>query len=219
MFTSYVPALATLLAAFYGAKYAFEFQRNKETEEKRRNDVVNGNIAIFNLMSMTNSLYAFQAQGINPYRDLPAAFLLIPPVLHPIGEDIKIDPASLYFLLENSSGNLLGEIIAEQRKYITAVESIDERSRIHVNEVQPLLERAGIQQGFDYPLEKFEEALGPRTYFTIKHTTDQVVEHVDRTIISLQVISQKLADVLKHLYPKEYVLRYSLPKEQEYRRP
>ena len=37
--TSYVPALATLVAAFYGAKYAFQFQKDKEMEDnKRQND-------------------------------------------------------------------------------------------------------------------------------------------------------------------------------------
>ena len=36
LFSYYVPALATLLAAFYGAKFAFEFQRKKEMEDDRK---------------------------------------------------------------------------------------------------------------------------------------------------------------------------------------
>jgi len=43
-FTSYVPALATLVAAYFGARYAFDFQHNKEIEEKRQEQIVNGNL-------------------------------------------------------------------------------------------------------------------------------------------------------------------------------
>jgi len=38
-FTSYVPALATLLAAFYGAKFAFQFQREKDEEKNKEKHI------------------------------------------------------------------------------------------------------------------------------------------------------------------------------------
>ncbi len=56
LFVSYLPALVTLVAAFLGAKYAFEFQRAKEKDDIRRKDLVNGNNALFNLYRMLNTL-------------------------------------------------------------------------------------------------------------------------------------------------------------------
>jgi len=56
LLTSYVPALATLVAAFYGAKYAFQFQREKEIEDNKRRNVVNGNSAIFSMIRIVKDL-------------------------------------------------------------------------------------------------------------------------------------------------------------------
>lgn len=211
LFTSYVPALATLVAAFYGAKYAFEFQRKKEEEDKKKKDLVSANIANFNLMRMANSLLVFRKQAIDPFRDKPTAFLEIPAFLHTVGEDIKINPESLYFLLETKERNLLAEIIVEERKYITTVHAINERSTLHRNEIQPLLENAGVKQGGVYSLEQLEQALGERMFITINMATEQVVTHVDETISSIQAVSKKLADCMKIMHPDECVIRYTLP--------
>ncbi len=211
LFTSYVPALATLLAAFYGAKYAFEFQRKKEAEDNKKKDLVNANIAIFNLMRMANSLLVFRKQIIDPFRGKPTAFLEIPPVLHAVGEDIKINPESLYFLLETKERNLLGEIIVEESRYLTAIQSINERSTLHRNEIQPLLERAGFPERGLFSLEQIEQALGSRMFVTINQATDQVIAHVDQTITSIQAVSNKLVDCLKNMHPDECVIRYYLP--------
>lgn len=211
LFTSYVPALATLVAAFYGAKYAFDFQRKKEESDKKKKDLVSANIASFNLMRMANSLLVFRKQAIDPFRGKPTAFLEIPAFLHTVGEDIHINAESLYFLLETEERNLLAEIIVEERKYVTTIHAINERSTLHRNEIQPLLETAGVKQGGTYSLEQLEQALGERMFITINMATDQVVTHVDETISSIQAVSKKLADCIKTIHPDEYVIRYSLP--------
>lgn len=211
LFTSYVPALATLIAAFYGAKYAFDFQRKKEREDQKKKDLVAANTTIFNLMRMANSLLVFRKQVIDPFRGKPTAFLEIPPVLHTIGEDIKINPESLYFLLQTKERNLLGEILIEERRYHTAIESISERSNLHRNEIQPLLEQSSIMQGEFYSIEQIEKALGERMFVTINQATDQLIAHVDQTIESIQTVSNKLVGCMKNLHPDESVIRYSLP--------
>jgi len=211
LFTSYVPALATLVAAFYGAKYAFEFQRKKEVEDQKKKDLTAANITIFNLMRMANSLLVFKKQIIDPFRGKPSAFLEMPPVLHTVGEDININANSLYFLLQTEERNLLGEIMVEERRYHTAIQSINERSSLHRNEIQPLLERAGIQQGGVYSMEDIEKALGERMFVTINQATDQLIARVDQAIASIQSVSSKLADCMKNMHPDECVIRYSLP--------
>jgi len=209
--TSYVPALTTLVAAFYGAKYAFDFQRTKESEDQKKKDLIAANITIFNLMRMANSLLVFKKQVIDPFRGKPTAFLEMPPVLHTVGEDIKINPESLYFLLQTKERNLLGEIIIEERRYHAAIESINERSNLHRNEIQPLLETSGIMQGGFYSIEQIEKALGERMFVTINQATEQLVVHVDQTIASIQTVSNKLVECMKNLHPDESVIRYSLP--------
>lgn len=89
--TSYVPALATLVAAFYGAKYAFQFQEDKERGDNKRHNIVNGNIAIFTIMRMANQLTIYQRQIIDPVRDSSTRFLAMQPTLDLVKDDIKLN--------------------------------------------------------------------------------------------------------------------------------
>lgn len=119
--TSYVPALATLAAAFYGAKYAFQFQKDKEQEDNKKRNILNGNIAIFNLMRMTMKLRNVQRQIIDPARNRLVLFLQMQPTPHLINNDIKLNIESLYFLLETDDRNLLGELVTEDARYQSAL--------------------------------------------------------------------------------------------------
>lgn len=208
--TSYVPALATLVAAFYGAKYAFQFQKDKEKEDNKRRNVVNGNSAIFNMMRMTNTLRTVQRQIIDPARDRPVRFLQMQPTLHLINDDIKLNIETLYFLLETEARNLLGELVTEEARYQSALDAINERSRLHREEVQPVLERAGIVQGGDYSLAQIENALGNRLYTTIQQATEQAIDHVDSTVVSLKQVSDKLTASLKKQFPNETIISFEI---------
>lgn len=145
--TSYIPSLATLVAAFYGAKFAFQFQNDKERKESKSRNVVNGNSSIFALMRMANKLASFQRQVINPFRTSPAGLLAIPATNQLEKDDIKLNIEKLYFLLDTADKNLLGEVMIEEERYRSAIEAINMRSRLHMSEVQPKLESAGFVIG------------------------------------------------------------------------
>ncbi len=215
LFTSYVPALATLLAAYFGAKYAFDFQRNKEIENTKRKNIVNGNVVIFNILRMINNLLNFQKQIIDPVRRKPSAFLEMSPTTQLPKEDISIDLNSIYYILETEDRNLLGEISVELSKYQKALDAINERSIIHIHEVQPTLEKAAIVQGGDYHPEQIEAALGNRLYVTMHEATKQVIEHVDNTLLSLQRVGSKLTQSLKKQFPGETIISISIPEQGE----
>lgn len=207
--TSYVPALATLVAAFYGAKYAFQFQKDKAKEDERRLNVVNGNSVIFTMMRMITTLRNVQKQIIEPARSQPARFLQMRPTQY-LGDDIKLNIESLYFLLETDERNILGEVVIEEQRYLSAVQSINERSRIHREEVQPVLERAGVIEGGDYSLRQIENALGERLYKTLQLVTEDMVNDVDGTILSLKAVADKLRERLKRIYPDDKIIGFDI---------
>jgi hypothetical protein len=209
-FTSYVPALATLLAAYFGAKYAFDFQRNKEIEDTKRKNIVSGNVVIFNLTQMLNSLLSYQKQIIDPVRKKPSAFIEMSPTTQLSKADISINLDSIYYILETENKNLLGEISVEISRYQRALDAINERSLIHIHEVQPTLEKAGIIHGGDYRPEQVISALGNRLYVTMQDSTAQVIEHVDSTISSLQEVGGKLTQTLKKQFPGESIIGISV---------
>lgn len=214
-FTSYVPALATLLAAYFGAKYAFDFNRAKELDDKKRKNIISGNIVIFNLTRMLNSLLSYRNQIIDPVRTKPSAFLEMSPTTQLSKEDISIELEGIYFILDTEERNLLGEVSIEISRYQRALDAINERSLIHIHEVQPTLERAGIVQGGDYHPEQIIAALGNRLYVTMQDSTAQVIQHVDSTISSLQEVGDKLTKTFKKVFPGESIIGISVPDKIE----
>jgi hypothetical protein len=208
--TSYVPALATLVAAFYGAKYAFQFQKDKEEEDNKRRNIINGKIAIFNMMQMTSVLRNFQKQVIDQVRDRPTCFLEMRPTTHLEKNAITLNIETLYFLLDTDDRNLLGELVTEEARYQSALDAINERSRVYTQEIEPVLDRAGFVQPGNYSVAQIEQAIGNRLYNILCDATNQVIHHVDSTILSLKRCADKLTASLKTQYPKETIISFEI---------
>lgn len=207
---SYIPALATLLAAFYGAKFAFQFQKDKELIDARKHNLINANRAIFALSRMANKLFLYQRDVINPVRKSPGRFLELRPTLDLEKDLIELDIESLGFLLETVHVNLLGEVIVEEERYRSAIDAINSRSQLHLHTIQPQLEK--VTSGPNgLTLEEIKQCLGERLYSTLQQSTDQVVEHVDSSLISVQDIAIKLNKSVKELYPTQKVISFSFP--------
>lgn len=207
-FTYYLPALTTLSAAFFGAYFAFHFQRDKEKEDLKKLNRVNGNIAIFNIALMTSNLKNIQQQIIDPVRNSPLRCLQMQPVLHIRNDDIELSIETLHFLLETDDRNLLGELAVEETRYQRALDAINKRSRYHVDEIQPLFERTKAVLDGNYTAEQIEAVLGRRLYRTIKNATEDAIELVDETIVSMKETADKLRISLKKQYPNEKVIGF-----------
>ena len=175
--------------------------------------MVNGNNSIFALSRMSNKLVNFQRQIINPSRDSPARFLEMRPTATLEKDDIKLDMEKLYFILEADDRDLLGEIMVEEERYRSAIDAINERSRLHLHEVQPLLERAGFVLGGKYPFAQIETMLGQRLYSTIAQNTEQVISHVDSAVVSINLVADKLTASLKKQYPDKKIISFVIPNE------
>lgn len=215
LFSNYVPAIVTLLAAYFGAKFAFDFQSNKEKQEQINKNRVSGNLAIFKLATMLNTLTQYQRQFIDPVRAKPTAFLeMIPTLLH-FKDDISFNIDSLSFLLDTDDKNLVGELSVEEARYKAAIAVINERSIVHRQEAQLALETANIMHGGDYTVEHMKKVLGERLFHTLCNTTDDVIEHVDSTILSLNSIANKLSKSLKKQFPKEKIISLSTGIDKE----
>jgi hypothetical protein len=100
------------------------------------------------------------------------------------------------------------DLLVAEGRFQTAVRVLNERSKLHFQTVQPLLERAGIAEGGDYYKKQIEAALGDRLTVQLTRFTDDVIGHVDDAIISLKETSDKLHTALKELYPKETIINF-----------
>jgi hypothetical protein len=212
--TSYIPALATLVAAYYGAKFAFQFEENKEERALKKQNLVNANNCLFSMSRMANKLAVYQRDIINPFRNDPMRFIAINATSELEKESVKLDINSLYFILQTNDKNLLGEVVTEEERYRAAVDTINLRSEYHLKYIQPALESAGFISGNKYSLAQLRDMLGPLHYDTLVNATEQVIEYVDNTILSIKLVADSLKDSVKKQYPNETVLGFSLPNSQ-----
>ncbi len=210
--TVVVTSIATVGAAYFGAKVAFDKNAEKERENIRNQNRINGNIALFNLMHMINLLGSFRLQFIDPWRTNDHAFLLILPAL-PF-EKIKLNVEALSFLLETDEPNLLGELALSEEAYRNAVGSINERSRLHRDDVQPKLEQAGFIQG-QHNANQAADLLGNRLNQTLKLATDTMIKVVDETIDRLKINTERLGKCLKTHFPEGKTIHVEFPAKNE----
>ena len=123
---------------------------------------------------------------------------------------VSINIEALSFILEMNEPNILGELSVEESKYQRVIEAIEERTRIHRDEAQPLLEKAGIKAGSIHSFKEIEDALGERLYTTLQQSTSQIIGFVDDTIVGLQSVGNELSQNIQEMYPKEKMLKISI---------
>lgn len=85
-FIDIIDALATLIAAFAGAWFAFLYQNRQKQSEERKENISAGNRALATLLQQTNTLKIYQKDIIDPCRDDPGIHIAIKPTL-PYRED------------------------------------------------------------------------------------------------------------------------------------
>ncbi len=205
-----VPAVATLIAAFFGAWFAYRLQDKAKVREERASNISAANRVLFTVFQQINSLTLLQRDIIDPVRNHPMKFIAMQPVMPEQQEDIQFDFSSLGFLLNTKHKQIVLDLFIEQQRFREAIKAISYRSALHIQQVQPSLERAGIQEGVDYTIEELGKVLGPRLYKTLQHATDQIIYYVDRTIASIDEVKGKMIKAFKELYPEGEFLNFEL---------
>ncbi len=219
VFTVYLPALATLMAAYFGAKYAFDLQSDREKEAIKQRNAANGNLALFSIVRMINNLLNYEQQIIAPVRDKPTAFIEMKASLPSEKDIVSLNIESLFFLLSSHNPNILGELTVEESKYQRAFDAIRERSKIHQKEAIPLVAKANFRAGDSYSAEMMEKILGERLFRVLQESTKQIITHVDSTILSLQEIETQLRQMLKDLYPDKKIIGLVVSDQQKDSKP
>ena len=208
-----VPSIATLLAAFSGAWFAYRLQDKQKAREQRATNISSANRALFTIFQQINTLRVFQDQIIDPVRNHSMRFIAMQPILEEKCAEINFNFPSLEFLLNTKQKQLLPELFIEQQRFFAAIKAINIRSELHI-QAQPILEHAGIQEGVDYFGEelrkKLWEALGERRYKLLERATDQAVYHVDKTLVSLISVKGKMISTFKDLFPEGDFLNFEL---------
>lgn len=200
----------TLVAAFFGAKYAFKLQLINHEQRMVKEQVEAGNKAIFELVRTYNQFYAIRNQLIDQHRQNPGRHLLILPMIGNI-HVIQLNFDDLAFMFDSKDPNLLGRLAMFQQEVATTIDAIVQRSQFHVEFIQAAAERIEDQtKGLIY-LDQLEKELGNRNTHTVKMLTDAVVSGVDKVILDAEKLTNELNTILEEVFPRHRIIKMIAP--------
>lgn len=201
-------AFVTLVAAFLGAWSAFKLEDRSRKRKQVEKNIAAGNRAIFTLLRMFNELFVIQQKVIEPIRGRDSKSIIMLPLLLRNYEELRFEVNNLAFLLETNHRQVLIELLIEEERFHAAIRVLNERSNLHLREVQPLLEKAGIVEGGEYSKEQIKAALGTRIFPMIQRYTDEAFSHIDKSVGSLLEMSKRLHSAMTKLYPDAKFIRF-----------
>ena len=195
-------AAVTLAAAFFGAKYAFDLQNKKAAEDLIKRQLESVNLALFTLVRNHNFYLNVKNQLIGEFENSPNRHHFIKP-LTAIGIDPPLfDYAGLSFLLDVDA-NLLFRLSVLQQDLTGTLHMIRDRSALHADHLQPVVEKVQAASGSEYvSVQDVEAAFGMRRTLELKEATDYMVNGINRGIEDTKTLASELRSAMKKAHPK-----------------
>ncbi len=215
LFEYFVAPVVTLGAAYAGAHFAFLLQEQRAKADKDDAAVRAANGAIFEISRWCNTLIGLESQFIREFRDDPARHLKIMPMAELTIGRPHFDFESLNFLFSSSDPNLPMLIHMWQQDVASTLDVVDQRSRMHVNELQPALER--LQKRIkiaEPPMQLIHLELGEMRTQQLMILTNIMIECIGRGIDTASNLAKQLRAVSNAMYPAGKLIRFELPKRE-----
>lgn len=196
----YLPAVATLVAAFAGVWYASTLKQEAANKEQRLRQIGAGARTLFTLWRQLNTIAQYQEEVVDKFRNYPPAPLAMPPLAVPLDDSPRIDIDSLAFLLDHGHSALLANLCIAETRYLHAIDAIRRRSALHANEVQPKLEDM-IPEGRNLTPEELRGIIGVRLFQLLRDQTREVIGRTDDAVTTIEAVSADLHETLKNVFP------------------
>lgn len=197
----FLPAVATLVAAYAGAFYGAKLIQDATEKEHRLRLIGAGARALFTMWRQLNLIAQFQEDVVEKYRNYAPAPLAMPPVSGLVNDNIRLDIDSLAFLLEFGQSDLLGNLCIAETRFIAAIDAIHRRSKLHSNEVQPKIESI-IPAGRNLAPDELRSAIGNRVFSLLVDQTREVISRTDDAVSTLEAVAIDLHSALKTIFPE-----------------
>lgn len=196
----------SIIGAFSGAWFAFRLQNERARKDAEARDVTAANNAIFELSRWYNKLHALKTQFIDEHRANSLRHLYIMPVAGMALEKPKIDYESLSFIFKSSNPNILGTIALAEQEIASTLDVILQRSKLHVEVLQPAVERVEKCLGPSFPPLELEKELGKKDAQVLRMLTDYMVQGIDDSMEALRLNMNKLKAESQSMYPGHAII-------------
>lgn len=199
----------TLVAAWAGARVAFDFQSKKEREATIAANVSAANRAIFQLVRFANLFHLIEKQFIAEERQNMARHFEIRPGMQSGVEDIDIDFDSLEFLFHSPTPDVLRTLALAQLEVNSTISTIRQRDHVHVEQFQLAMD--AVPAGTVMTVNQVEEIVGERISLTLRKLTDDVISGIDRAAIDLRIHIDGVRRAVREMYPGHPVVILRAP--------
>lgn len=201
-----VTGVVTLVAVFAGSWSAFKLEDRAREGQRTRDRIAAINRAQLVLIQQWNALANLQSQVIDPQRSDPVRFIVMRPC-PPCGVTTpRQEVGELSFLIETDDRDFPFLLMLEQSRFDTAAWAVNDRSRLHIDELQPRLREAGVREGTSWTIGELEQRLGEDLVRKLQRATDAVVEQVDLTVASTANLVRQFRESMKARYPDERII-------------
>jgi hypothetical protein len=216
--------LDALAGAVVGARIAFYFERQKAAEDRKLierrerqreidREALAGNMALFTLTQMYNTLLNFWRQRIEQWRDDPLLWYMMPPGGEPSLEGVRFDYTALAFLLKGESPSIMLKLDGLADTYRTLADTVRRRSQMHETELAPRMESIRVVPGT--PIENLEHVLGRRLVGTMQAYAADIRTFVYTSLDELPRVAQQLHELLQKRMPGENFIRFNRATDRE----
>jgi hypothetical protein len=197
----------TLFAAFLGAWFAFRLQNKSEMLKNELTTIFEINMLQLNLYKGYNSLLLLEKEYVNPFRSHPFYWIEIPSLLEVHDYSENIDISRIGFFIQSNNEDIIQDVMLIIEKHEELTKALNERSKIHRNEFQPIIEKVLKEKGRQIEINELFGVLGEKLSSELKGLTDQYLELLDETIKNYQITIDKVYKAGKKLYPKAKILQ------------
>lgn len=204
-------AVATLIAAFAGAWFAYRYQLESQRKKISEDERTALNLTIFELSKHHNRFFAIWKQFLHEYQDHPSRHLMIRPVAGGTWKPMELDFSKLAFLLESVDPNLLGELSLLEADVSATLGTIQLRSDMHLNVLQPSVEAVCLKHAGQIDAMKIEAELGERRNQQLLMLTDFMYQGVEDALNKTTELGDRLYQRAKERFPGEKVIRFIGP--------
>jgi hypothetical protein len=202
----FLPAVATLVAAYAGSWYAFSLNQSAVERELKAKQISAGSKAMFVLWRQINTIAQVQEDVINKYRDFAPAPLAMPTITIFFQESVRLNIEEISFLTDHSKPELLANLYLAETRYMHIVDLIRQRNDLHANEILPKIEGKKPLHRNLTP-EELREIIGVRLFHQLFALTTAVISGTDDAVVTLDKVANELNAALKSIFPGHRFIR------------
>ena len=205
-------AIATLLAAFMGAWFAFKLEEDHRKDERDKKNISACCNAIFILSEQFKMLDKFQKEEIKPIKGKSDIWLEMEPLTHMDHKTLKFNIENLQFILDTTHKDILSQLLSQDELFHKTISMINMRSQLLLEKLPPeFIPNMKINKEQGKLEGKKIESLELRDRENIRrleNLTNKIIQHINKAIASTKKFNKIFIKAIKDIYPESNTISF-----------